>query len=94
VNEIKDFQDVHWISALEAFWKIYRFFMTETHPSVRLQVHFPNQQLVHSKANESLLSVSCKGGSARSMLLTFFEKNSINFHARQHLYKDFQEHFT
>jgi hypothetical protein len=47
VDEIKKYLDYHYVSALEATWRIFKFDMHERFPTVkRLQYHFPNQQMV------------------------------------------------
>jgi hypothetical protein len=46
-DEIKMFLDARYLSASEAFWRIFAFPLHETNPSVvRLAVHLPNQQFV------------------------------------------------
>ncbi len=46
-DEIKKYLDCHYVSALEAAWRIFKFDMHERFPIVeRLQYHLPNMQMV------------------------------------------------
>jgi hypothetical protein len=46
-DEIKKYLDYHYVSALKAAWRIFKFDMHERFPTVqRLQYHLPNMQMV------------------------------------------------
>ncbi|XP_019430714.1 PREDICTED: uncharacterized protein LOC109338037 [Lupinus angustifolius] len=58
-DEIQQYVDARWISALEALWKIFGFNLYQLYPSVvRLQTHLPNRQQVrfydHQMINDIL----------------------------------------
>ncbi|OMP09734.1 hypothetical protein CCACVL1_01045 [Corchorus capsularis] len=47
IDEIEQFQDVRWVSAQEAMWRIYEFNLNEIYPEVtKLQLYLPGQQTV------------------------------------------------
>ena len=47
IDEIQQFQDVQWVSAQEAIWRIFEFDLNEIYPAIiNLQLHLPNNQFV------------------------------------------------
>ncbi len=53
-DEIKEFLDAHYISAIESCWRIFSFWLHQEEPNVvRLQVHLPDEQLITYDENDS-----------------------------------------
>ncbi|GKA42724.1 hypothetical protein Tco_0735384 [Tanacetum coccineum] len=94
VNEIKRFQDAHYVSPPEAMWRIYGFPLSNIYPFfMSLQVHLPNKQFVTFEEDIVLTDI-LENEKKRSMLIAFFELNQTNTEARQHLYKDIPKFYT
>ena len=46
IDEIKQYQDVQWVSLQEAIWRIFELDLNEIYPAIIiLQLHLPNNQL-------------------------------------------------
>nr|XP_027127530.1 uncharacterized protein LOC113743677 [Coffea arabica] len=97
IDEIKDFQSARWVCAVEAIWRVYRFNLSEIHPSViHLQLHLQNCQSMSFTPDQDLRDVIRNKYTKRTMLTEFFYMNSVDELA-QHLkctYKEFPEHFV
>ncbi|XP_020243540.1 uncharacterized protein LOC109821791 [Asparagus officinalis] len=73
VNETKNFQDARWVSAQEALWRIYEFYLNEIYPAViNLQLHLPNQQFVSYWKNQDLSKLIRWDHVHKTMLTEFF----------------------
>ncbi|XP_071913897.1 uncharacterized protein [Coffea arabica] len=97
IDEINEFQKGRYISAPEAFWRIYEFHLNEMTPSVyTLQVHLPNQQFVSFDKNSDLLLLLAKADFLKTMLTEFFKMNATNAVAEnlKCFYRDFPQHFV
>ena len=95
LDEISTYQSGMWVSPPQAMWRLYRFLLNETSPSVfTLQLHLPNQQNVNFRANSDLRNVVTNPNSSRTMLTEYFRMNSVNAHARTLFYRQFPEDFV
>ncbi|XP_027180792.1 uncharacterized protein LOC113779417 [Coffea eugenioides] len=97
VDEIKDYQSARWVCAVEGIWRIYRFLLSEMHPSIiHLQLHLENCQPLNFRGDQDLRDVVRNRFAKRTMLTEFFYMNS-NDPLAQNLkctYKEFPEHFV
>ncbi|XP_071909310.1 uncharacterized protein [Coffea arabica] len=97
IDEIREFQSARWVCAVEATWRIFRFQLSEIHPSViHLQLHLENCQAMNFTPDQDLRDVVRNRHAKRTMLTEFFYMNSVDKLA-QHLkctYKEFPEHFV
>ena len=58
IVEIKQFQDVKWVSPQEAIWRIFQFELNEMSPPVIIvQLHLPNKQTVYYWENRNFQNV-------------------------------------
>ncbi|XP_074293065.1 uncharacterized protein LOC141619971 [Silene latifolia] len=93
VDEISQFQSGPWVSPCEAAWRIFGFYLLETHPPVMpLQVHLPNMQTVRLRPTDNLANILADENKARTPLTEFFMKSAIKSCPRL-LYAEFREHF-
>ena len=97
IDEIKNFQSARWVCAVEVIWRIYRFHLSEMHPSViHLYLHLQNCQSMNFTLDQDLRDVVRNKYAKRIILTEFFDMNSMDKLA-EHLnctYKEFQEHFV
>ncbi|XP_020243617.1 uncharacterized protein LOC109821873 [Asparagus officinalis] len=102
VNEIKNFQDARWVSAQEAFWRIYEFHLNEIFPAViNLQLHMPNHQYVSYWKHQDLSKFIHLEHVSKTMLTEFFtmckkikegnKKKHEKDHEKELLYVEFPE---
>ncbi|KAL0308905.1 UNVERIFIED_CONTAM: hypothetical protein Sradi_5832800 [Sesamum radiatum] len=76
VDETKQYLNCHYVSAIEACWRIYEFELQKQYPSVeRLQYHLPNEQFVVFNENDHLYDVVNHNGVQDTMLTKWFEAN-------------------
>ncbi|XP_020271151.1 uncharacterized protein LOC109846336 [Asparagus officinalis] len=95
IDEIKHFQDGRWVSAQEAFWRMYEFKMNETTPPViSLQLHLPDKQSICYWQHRDLRDVIGSERSSKTMLTEFFTKCTTTENARKFLYVEFPEHYV
>ncbi|XP_027102730.1 uncharacterized protein [Coffea arabica] len=97
VDEILDFQSGGWVVAAEAFWRIFRFKLSEMTPSVyALQVHLPGEQMIsfHNKTN--LADLVNDVDFSKTMLTEYFYVNRTNKEVQnlKFLYKQFPKFFV
>lgn len=92
-DEVERFQNARYISASEAFWRIYEFDLHHRAPAVeKLDCHLPGEQYHIFEDGQEELSLA--GGPRRTKLMAYFEANAESPLARTVLYPDFPEHFT
>ncbi|XP_020262380.1 uncharacterized protein LOC109838340 [Asparagus officinalis] len=105
VNEIKNFQDARWVSAQEAFWRIYEFHLNEIFPAViNLQLHMPNHQYVSYWKHQDLSKLIHLEHVSKTMLTEFFtmckkikegnKKKHEKDHEKELLYVEFPEYYV
>lgn len=89
-DEIKEYLDARYISAIESCWHIFEFPMHAENPTVyRLPVHLPDQQMVYFNAEDDVNVVLEQGASRKTALMAWFEANGRYPNARTTLYQDF-----
>ncbi|KAG8370301.1 hypothetical protein BUALT_Bualt14G0102700 [Buddleja alternifolia] len=90
VDEIKQYLDCRYVSAIEACWRIYEFDLQEHYPTVeRLEYHLPNQQFIFNE-DDHLHNVVHREGIKETMLTKWFEANQKYVEARSLTYAEFQ----
>ena len=92
-NEVEQYQNARYISASEAYWRIYGFELHHRSPPVqKLECHLPGEQ-VHVFADGEQEQV-LEQGPRKTMLEAYFETNFRDPAARAILYPDFPQHYT
>ncbi|KAG5570611.1 hypothetical protein H5410_060377 [Solanum commersonii] len=87
VDEIKTFQDAHWVSSPKALWRIYEFNLTEMQPAIiNLQLHLPGKQAVCYWKKQNLQSIVESDFVHQTMLTEYFKMCPIDIEARTYLY--------
>lgn len=97
IDEITQFQSARWVSPPEAMWRIYRFSLHHTHPSVvSLQLHLEDCQIVSFKTNSTVEHIKGSEFHSKTMLTQFFYMNAHNEQAQlgKFLYKEFPSYFV
>ena len=90
INEIKEYIDARYISAIESCWHIFEFPMHAEKPTVySLAVHLPDQQWIHYNPDDVLDEIVDRESSKKTTLTAWFEANKNHEHARQTTYQDF-----
>ncbi|XP_053568401.1 uncharacterized protein LOC128657987 [Bombina bombina] len=93
-DEIQNFLDTRYVSAPEAVWRLYGFFMHhQTHTIIRLQVHLPGEQDVYFH-NENIQLAAEKAQDRDTTLTAYFKLNVDNNAARELFYSDIPQHFV
>ncbi|KAK8935509.1 hypothetical protein KSP39_PZI013684 [Platanthera zijinensis] len=94
-NEVVQYVNGRWICPHEAFWKIFKFSMYKTYPSViRLQIHLPNKHQVHFRTTDSVDNVLANERNSRTMLTEYFHIYAMEQERHKYLYTDFPKHYT
>lgn len=92
-DEISRYANARYISASEAFWRLYGFEIHSKHPPVeKLPCHLPNQQTILFQPNEIPQVVA--NGPPDTKLTAFLKINTEDPTARTILYPDFPHYFT
>ena len=87
IDEIQDYIDARYISAIEAVWHIYHFNMNSHDPSVmRLDTHLEDQNFVIFQDDEKISDVIER--QKMTKLTAWFKLNSEDPDANKHLYHD------
>nr|XP_027096174.1 uncharacterized protein LOC113716072 [Coffea arabica] len=97
IDEIKAYQSAHWVSPIEAIWRIFRFALFEMQPSViHLQLHLENYQSLTFEDDADLRDLMNNSHAKRSMLTEFFKMNAIDKTAQnlKCTYQQFPEYFV
>ncbi|XP_035843842.1 uncharacterized protein LOC118490361 [Helianthus annuus] len=95
VDEIKKYYDCRYVSACEASWRIFRYDIHYSYPTViRLPFHLPNQQNVVYGADDYTENVLNNPLVASSMFLSWMECNKHNELARTLTYVEFPTKFV
>ncbi|KAG8365946.1 hypothetical protein BUALT_Bualt17G0024800 [Buddleja alternifolia] len=90
VDEIKQYLDCRYVSAIEACWRIYEFELQKHYPTVeRLEYHLPNQQFVIFNEDDHLHNVVQREDIKETMLTKWFEANQKYVEARSLTYAEF-----
>jgi len=92
INEIKEYLDARYISAIESCWHIFEFPMHGEQPTVyKLAVHLPDQQLVYYDPDDALDEIVDRESSSHTTLTAWFDANRNYEAARQTTYQDFPQ---
>ena len=92
-DEVTRYLNARYISASEAFWRIYGFEIHRKHPPVeKLSCHLPNQQTVLFQPEEVQHAVD--NGPPATKLTAYFQQNAEDPNASTILYPDFPHYFT
>ncbi|XP_073121078.1 uncharacterized protein [Henckelia pumila] len=95
VDEIRTFQDAHWVSPPEAVWRIFEFDLNEISPAViNLPLHLPDRHMVTFLNYQNLGNVLETDRVSKTMLTEFFKTCSQNSEATELLYSEFPEHYV
>ncbi|KAL0385787.1 UNVERIFIED_CONTAM: hypothetical protein Sradi_2973000 [Sesamum radiatum] len=90
VDEIKQYLDCRYVSAIESCWRIFEFELQRHNPAVeRLQYHLPNQQFVVFREDDHLYNIVNRERIHHTMLTKWFEANKKYMEARSLLYVKF-----
>jgi hypothetical protein len=93
-NEITEFIDARYISASEAFWRLFSFSLHSEFPAhQRLAIHLPNEQPVYFQETMDPQQVLNRNPS-KSTLIAWFEYNQANAHGRSIVYPNFPKQFV
>src|SRR6202167_3833817 len=92
INEIKEYVDARYISAIESCWHIFEFPMHAEKPTVyHLAIHLPDQQLVYYNPDDILDEIVDRESSKETTLTTWFKANRDHEEARQTTYQEFPQ---
>jgi hypothetical protein len=93
VDEIKDYHDSRYISAIEGVWHIFHFFMHDQSPSViRLDTHLDGENTIVFKDDDKVNSIKNKNN--KSKLTAWFHLNTHESDANIHLYHDIPKFYV
>ena len=92
INEVKEYVDACYISAMESCWHIFEFPMHAEKPTVyHLAVHLSDQQLVYYNPDDILDEIVDREASKSTTLTAWFDANKNHEEARQTTYNDFPQ---
>ena len=92
IDEVKEYVDARYISAIESCWHIFEFPMHAEKPTVyHLAVHLPDQQLVYYDPGDILDEIVDRESSKTTTLTAWFDANKNHEQARQTTYNDFPQ---
>ena len=93
-DEISTFVDARYISAPEAAWRIFEFYMHhQSHTIIRLPVHLPDQQNVYFQTGKADEAVD-RAGTHHTQLTAWFELNQSGNESANLLYTDVPLHYV
>jgi hypothetical protein len=93
VDEIKDYVDARYISAIEGVWHIFHFLMHEQGPSViRLDTHLENENTIVFLDDDKIDDI--KNKSKNTKLTAWFLLNQNDPEAHQYLYHDIPKYYV
>ena len=94
-DEINQFLDARYVSAPEALWRIFGFFLHKEFPShQRLSIHLPGQEMVYFREGSNIQEIVSTAESKDTTLTAWFAINRTDPEANQYLYHEFPEHYT
>ena len=103
-DEIQYYLDCRYVGVCEAFWRLFQYEMhSSSHTIYRLQIHLPDQQLVHYKAGAEHEALE-RARNADTMLTGFFKLNAFERQREEEegeeavapglLYQELAEHYV
>jgi hypothetical protein len=95
-DEVKMYVDARYVSASEAYWRIYGFSLHNESPAVeQLAVHLENQQEVYVRENITMEEARAAAQrQSRTTITEWFKCNCEDADARCIKYHNFPEHYT
>ncbi|KAL7608871.1 uncharacterized protein LOC111881522 [Lactuca sativa] len=95
VDEIAEYYDCRYLSACEALWRIFKYYVHCRYPSVvRLPFHLPNQQQIVYGEDDDIPDVLDKPSVAASKFTAWMECNAIDSKAQKLTYVEFPTKFV
>ena len=95
VDEITQYLDGRYVSAIDAMWRIFEFEITHRYPSVEmLQYHLPGQHNILFRDGDNLVDVLDMARHRISMLTAWFQVNMDDPQARQYTYAEFPMYYV
>ena len=83
-----------YVSAPEAMWRLSEYRMHEqSHTIIRLAIHLPDEQRVYFRAGEEAEAVE-RESSRKTHLTAWFQLNTEDASAREHLYTEIPRHYV
>ena len=77
-DEIKEYLDARYISAIQSYWQTTEFSMHGESPHViRLPIHLPNQQLIYYNPENTVDEVLARDNLDKTPLTAWFEANRV-----------------
>jgi hypothetical protein len=90
INEVKHYRKARCITAIEAFYRLYRFPLYNMYPPVlQMQVSLLGMHMVPFNDTDGLEEVASRALSQRYMLTEYFKMNIEDPKAHQYLYREF-----
>ena len=87
IDEIKEYIEARYISAIEGVWHIFSFVMhAQDPPVIRLETHLEDQNTIVFKDNQKLADI--KNKNKMTKLTAYFNLNTVDEEARQYLYHE------
>lgn len=94
-DEIKTYLDCRYLSACEAYWRLFEFDIHVREPAVeRLPFHLENEQPVMFADDQNLRNVLAKANGSLSKFLGWMKTNEELPEARRFTYAEFPAHFV
>ena len=91
-NEIEQFIDARYVSAIEAMWRLLKYKMHDrSHGIVHLAIHLPQEQRVYFKKGQEVQAVE---EVKNTTLTAYFELNRHHQEARQYSYHEIPYHYV
>ena len=93
VDEIKDYLDARYISAIEGVWHIFHFLMRSQDPPVmRLDTHLEDQNSIIYNDNDKMSNFQTKQRNTK--LTAWFELKKTDISAKDILYHDIPKYYV
>ena len=93
VDEISEYCDARYVSAIEAVWHIFHFTMHfQTPPVLRLDLHLENKDTILFSDAEKVADI--KNKQKLSKFTAWFKLNQEDIDARLHLYHDIPKYYV
>ncbi|XP_028086979.1 uncharacterized protein LOC114287735 [Camellia sinensis] len=89
-DEVKQYLDCRYISAIESCWCIFEFELQKKYPSVeRLQYHLPGEQSILFRDTDNIPSIINQPGVHETMFTRWFQANRDHVEANTLTYEEF-----
>ncbi|XP_028084559.1 uncharacterized protein LOC114285679 [Camellia sinensis] len=89
-DEVKQYLDCRYISAIECCWRIFEFELQKQYPSVeRLQYHLPGEQSILFRDTDNIPSIINQLGVHETMFTMWFQANRDHVEANTLTYEEF-----